>query len=84
MFDFYSTISREVQMPVIIYNVIPQNTISPGLFKRLVEETEYVRGVKQSVGGVQALYAMRMAVGDRGNIYAATKACQNMIGSIYR
>ncbi len=72
MFDFYSTISREVQMPVIIYNVIPQNTISPGLFKRLVEETEYVRGVKQSVGGVQALYAMRMAVGDKGNIYAAT------------
>ncbi|MEY8522064.1 dihydrodipicolinate synthase family protein [Lachnospiraceae bacterium 38-10] len=72
MFDFYSTISKEVQMPVIIYNVIPQNTISPGLFKRLVEETEYVRGVKQSVGGVQALYAMRMAVGRKGNIYAAT------------
>lgn len=72
MFDFYSTISREVQLPIIIYNVIPQNTILPGLFKRLVEETEYVRGVKQSVGGVQALYAMKMAVGEKGNIYAAT------------
>lgn len=72
MFDFYSTISREVRMPVIIYNVIPQNTVLPGLFKRLIEETEYVRGIKQSVGGVQALYAMRMAVGERGNLYAAT------------
>ena len=72
MFDFYNTISKEVQLPIIIYNVIPQNTILPGLFKRLVEETEYVRGIKQSVGGVQALYAMRMAVGDKGNIYAAT------------
>ena len=72
MFDYYSTISKEVQLPIIIYNVIPQNTILPGLFKRLVEETEYVRGVKQSVGSVPALYAMKMAVGDKGNVYAAT------------
>ena len=72
MFDYYSTISKEVQLPVIIYNVIPQNTILPGLFKRLVEETEYVRGVKQSVGSVPALYAMKMAVGDKANVYAAT------------
>jgi len=72
MFDFYNTISKEVRLPVIIYNVIPQNTISPGLYKRLLEETEYVMGVKQSVGGVQALYAMKMASGNQGKIYAAT------------
>ncbi len=72
MFDFYSTLSREVQLPIIIYNVIPQNTIRPGLFKRLIEETEYVRGIKQSVGSVPALYAMRMACGDKGLVYAAT------------
>ena len=72
MFDYYSTISKEVQLPIIIYNVIPQKTILPGLFKRLVDETEYVRGVKQSVGSVPALYAMKMAVGDKGDVYAAT------------
>ena len=72
MFDFYSTISKEVELPVIIYNVIPQNTIQPELFKRLVEETEYVRGVKQSVGSVPALYAMKMAVGDKATVFAAT------------
>ena len=72
MFDYYSTISQEVQLPIIIYNVIPQNTILPSLFKRLIDETEYVRGVKQSVGGVQALYAMEMVTGDKGNVYAAT------------
>ncbi len=72
MFDFYSTISKEVQLPVIVYNVIPQNTIYPGLFKRLLEETDYVMGVKQSVGGVQALYAMKMTCKDKGRIYAAT------------
>lgn len=72
MFDFYSTISKEVQLPIIIYNVIPQNTIYPALFKRLLDETEYVMGVKQSVGGVQALYAMKMMCQDKGRIYAAT------------
>ena len=72
MFDFYSTISREVQLPIIIYNVIPQNTIYPDLFHRLLNETEYVMGIKQSVGGIQALYADIMEVGDKGRVYAAT------------
>ncbi|MGM9538487.1 MAG: dihydrodipicolinate synthase family protein [Candidatus Onthomonas sp.] len=72
MFDFYSTISREVQLPIIIYNVIPQNTIYPDLFHRLLDETDYVMGIKQSVGGIQALYADIMEVGDKGRVYAAT------------
>lgn len=72
MFSFYSTLSKEVELPIIIYNVIPQNTIQPTLFRRLLDETDYVMGVKQSVGGVQALYAMQMMCGDKGRIYAAT------------
>ena len=72
MFDFYSTISRQVQLPIIIYNVIPQNTIQPDLFHRLLNETEYVMGIKQSVGGIQALYADIMEVGDQGRVYAVT------------
>lgn len=72
MFDFYSTISKEVELPVIIYNVIPQNTIMPELFHRLLNETEHVMGIKQSVGGIQALYADIMEVGDKGRVYAAT------------
>ena len=72
MFDFYSTISREVQLPTIIYNVIPQNTIYPDLFHRLLKETEYIMGIKQSVGGIQALYADLMEVGEKGRVYAAT------------
>ena len=72
MFDFYSTISREVQLSTIIYNVIPQNTIYPNLFHRLLKETEYIIGIKQSVGGIQALYADLMEVGEKGRVYAAT------------
>ncbi len=80
MFDFYSTISREVELPIIIYNVIPQNTITPRLFHRLLDETQYVRSVKQSVGGVPALYAMLMEVGDKGNVFAAT---DDMLGTCF-
>lgn len=72
MFDFYKTISEKVQMPIIIYNVIPQNEIKPPLFKRLLKETEYVRGIKQSVGSVPALYAMKMGCPGNAKVFAAT------------
>ena len=72
MFAFYSTLSEQVELPIIIYNVIPQNTIQPRLFHRLLNETQYVRAIKQSVGGVPALYAMKMEVGDKGTLFAAT------------
>lgn len=71
-YSFYRTLSEQVQLPIIIYNVIPQNTISPKLFHRLVRETEYVMGIKQSVGGIQALYADIMETGGEGKVYAAT------------
>lgn len=74
MYDYYSTLSREVGLPIIIYNVVPQNTITPHLFKRLLETTEHVYGIKQSVGGLQALYAMNMVKKSlgRGASFAAT------------
>ncbi len=72
VFDFYKTISEEVQLPIIIYNVIPQNTVSPSLFHRLLDSAEYVFGIKQSVGGVAALYAMIMEVREKGKVFAAT------------
>ena len=72
MFQFYAAISREVDLPIIIYNVIPQNTIQPKLFHRLLEETKNVFAIKQSVGGVPALYAMKMECGDQGTLFAAT------------
>lgn len=72
MFQFYSTLSKEVELPIIIYNVIPQNTIQPKLFHRLLNETEHVFAIKQSVGGVPALYAMKMECGSQGTLFAAT------------
>ena len=74
MFDFYNTISKEVDLPIIIYNVIPQNVVTPHLFRRLLQETENVYGVKQSVGGLPALYAMSLVEKEEGHgvTFAAT------------
>lgn len=72
MYDFYSTISKEVKLPIIIYNVIPQNTISAELYTRLLNTTDYVAAIKQSVGGIQALYRDIMVSDNKGKVFAAT------------
>jgi 1-pyrroline-4-hydroxy-2-carboxylate deaminase len=69
--EFYRTLSDEVGLPIVIYNVVPQNEISPELFLRLLD-IENVVGVKQSVGGVMAMYDMRLSAGDRATVFAAT------------
>ncbi|WP_052436710.1 dihydrodipicolinate synthase family protein [Georgenia sp. SUBG003] len=76
---FYQTLSREVGLPVIIYNVIPQNQISSELAAELLD-IEHVVGIKQSVGGIMAMYDMRLASRDKGLVYAAT---DEMLASCY-
>lgn len=70
-YRFYKAISDEVEMPIIIYNVIPQNEIKPEVAYRLLD-IENVIGIKQSVGGVHAFMQMRIKCGKKGFIYAAT------------
>lgn len=67
---FYRSLSDEAGLPIIVYNVIPQNEITPALFSRL-HEIEHVIGVKQSVGGVMAMYDMRLT-SPGASVYAAT------------
>lgn len=69
--SFYRAISDAVGLPIIVYNVVPQNEISPALFRTLLE-IENVVGVKQSVGGVMAMYDMRLTAGPSAAVYAAT------------
>ena len=69
--QFYRTLSDRVGLPIVVYNVIPQNEIRPDLFLRLLD-IEHVVGIKQSVGGVMGFYEMKQAVGERGLVYSAT------------
>lgn len=69
--QFYRTLSDGVGLPIVAYNVIPQNEIRPELFARLLD-IEHVIGIKQSVGGVTGFYEMKQAVGPRALVYSAT------------
>jgi len=68
---FYAEIAAQAGLPIVIYNVVPQNTISAAMFSRLLDIPEVV-GIKQSVGGISACYEMKMACGGKGKIFSAT------------
>lgn len=70
-YSFYEAISKAVNLPIVIYNVVPQNTISAGLFDRLLG-IRNVMGIKQSCGGISAFYEMKMTCGGKGKIFSAT------------
>ncbi len=76
-FLFYKEICEKVQLPVIIYNVVPTNIISPSLFQK-INEIEWIIGIKQ-VDPVKL--AEIAAVNDgRYNVYAA---CDHLLYSSY-
>ncbi|WP_291765307.1 dihydrodipicolinate synthase family protein [Caldivirga sp. UBA161] len=51
---FYKRLHERTGMPIIIYNVIPWNTVSTSIIRKLAEEGIIV-GVKQSGGDIHAL-----------------------------
>ena len=69
-YQYYQAISESVGLPIIIYNVIPQNEITPELCERLLD-IDYVVGIKQSRGGVGGFMDMKLRCGEKGLIYAA-------------
>lgn len=70
-YSYYETISREVGLPIVIYNVVPQNTIRADLFKR-ISQIENVIGIKQSCGGITSFYEMKMRCGNCAKVFSAT------------
>jgi 4-hydroxy-tetrahydrodipicolinate synthase len=51
---YYDEIGRAVQLPIVVYNVVPWNTIGPATLLRLAE-LDWVVGVKQSGGDIHKL-----------------------------
>jgi 4-hydroxy-tetrahydrodipicolinate synthase len=76
-FQFYREIGESVQLPLIIYNVVASNLITPPQVLRLCE-LEWVIGVKQ----VDPVRLAEIAALSRGgtNIYAA---CDQMLYGTY-
>lgn len=70
-YSFYEAISNEAGLPVVIYNVVPQNTISAKLFEKIAGLKNII-GIKQSCGGIASFYEMKMYCGDKAKIFSAT------------
>ncbi len=49
----FETLTKELSKPIIIYNVIPWNYLSPALLVRLMEGLPGILGVKQSAGDLK-------------------------------
>lgn len=71
MYQYYSDLASEVGLPIIIYNVVPWNYLSPKQLAKLITEIELVVGVKQSSGDMHALADLLELVGDKGSVLAA-------------
>ena len=69
-YKFYETLAHKVEIPIIIYNVIQDNPISPQLAARL-SEIDSIVGIKQSYGGAHALTDMVSACGDKLLVFSA-------------
>jgi 4-hydroxy-tetrahydrodipicolinate synthase len=61
-------------IPIIVYNVIPWNYLSPKLLLRMMREVPGVIGVKQSAGDLKMLADLLIGARPQDRIYAAIDA----------
>ncbi|KAA0684841.1 dihydrodipicolinate synthase family protein [Azospirillum brasilense] len=51
----FRTLAGETKVPIVIYNVVPWNYLSPSLLVRIMKEIDSVIGVKQSAGDLKLM-----------------------------
>lgn len=72
-YEFYKAISDSVDLPIILYNVVPTAVITPECMKRLAT-IKNVIGIKQSGGDIHALNKMILELPDDQIVYSAVDA----------
>jgi 4-hydroxy-tetrahydrodipicolinate synthase len=70
---FFQAISDKVDLPIIIYNVVPSAIITPECMQRLAK-IENVIGIKQSGGDIHALNKMCQILPKEQIVYSAIDA----------
>ena len=86
--EHFRTLTTETDMPVIIYNVIPWNYLSPELLCRVMREVPGVIGVKQSAGDMKLFADLMISANREDLIFSAvdgllyTSYCLGAQGSI--
>ncbi|MEM7131470.1 MAG: dihydrodipicolinate synthase family protein [Chloroflexota bacterium] len=70
----FATIVESIQLPLMIYNVVPWSYCSPALLTKIITEVDGVIGVKQSAGDLKLLADLLLMLGDRGTVFTAVDA----------
>lgn len=78
-YAFYREIARQVSLPIVVYNVVPTNVITPEMFVKLLEIDEVV-GIKQ-VDPI--IHAETFALYDGKHQAQTYSACDFLLYSTY-
>ena len=73
-YNHFKTLSESVKQPVIIYNVIPWNYLSPAQLLRIMRDMPGVIGVKQSQGDLKLMADLLLDVPEGKLIFTAVDA----------
>ncbi|WP_456306701.1 dihydrodipicolinate synthase family protein [Limobrevibacterium gyesilva] len=72
--EHFRVVAEETGVPIIIYNVVPWNYLSPALLLRIMREVPGVVGVKQSAGDLKLLSDLLIAARPEDQIFTAVDA----------
>lgn len=70
----FRRMTTEVDIPLIIYNVVPWNYLSPSLLVRLMAELPGIIGVKQSAGDLKLMADLMISVPEGKVVFTAVDA----------
>jgi 4-hydroxy-tetrahydrodipicolinate synthase len=70
----FATLTERVKQPVVIYNVVPWNYLSPALLIRIMNELPGVIGVKQSAGDLKLMADLLLDVPAGKSVLTAVDA----------
>lgn len=73
-YSHFASLGDATDLPILIYNVIAWNYISPALLVRMMQEIPNVKGVKQSAGDLKLLADLLISAPDDAIVLTAIDA----------
>lgn len=71
LYHYFKTLAEVLEMPLLVYNVVPHVPVPLKVFIRLVKDVKYLVGIKQSRGDISGLADLVKAVGDKVSVMSA-------------
>ena len=72
--NHFKALTEAVDIPVVIYNVVPWNYLNPAQMIRLMQELPGVQGIKQSQGDLKLMADLLLGVPEGCKVFSAVDA----------